>query len=328
MSRALFLKADHEEDHNSSNFRILIPAKYLQKAGHEIVIQHVDWHDYANVPDVVLLERRATTERIENLRMAGAKRILVTFDDAYHLLPPASHEYSVQANSYWKNNLADFRQALGMADKVIVPSGVLAADYAKYCRAIEVVPNYYDPELVQESKFVPASTLRIGWGGTLQHRTTWEKSAVLGGLRKFAVDHTGFVVVVCGLNITDLLGETGIPYVYYPWTPFEQWMGVVASFDIGLAPLWGEYDRRRSNLRAVEYGLANVPFVGSLMEPYENCPGGVLVKDEPKFWYDALDWMVKHPVKRSDLAFIGAKWAEGYFMDRNVARYEKLLWGE
>lgn len=328
MARAWFLKADYDEDHNSSNFRVLIPTKYLRLAGHDIRVQHVDVHNYADVPDVVLLERRATTERIENLRMAGVKRIVVTFDDAYHLTPFPTEDVAAQAQAYWKNNIDDFRKALGMADKVIVPSAVLAHDYERYCQSIEVVPNYYDPELVQRSNFEPTSTLRIGWGGTLQHRHTWEKSAVLGGLRLLTVDRQDFIVVVCGLHITDLLEDAGIPCIFVPWMPFENWLGMVATFDIGLAPLSGEYDRRRSNLRAVEYGLARVPFVASLMEPYDNCPGGMRVKDNPKFWRDALAYLMSRSDRRMSLANQGEAWAKGYLIDKHVAQYEELLFGE
>ena len=93
---ALFLFADLPQELNTSIYRIKIPAKYLQKAGHTISVKHISELDLAEVPEVVLVERILTEEIVELLRLAGVKRLLVTFDDHYGLIPkdsPDSYHY-------------------------------------------------------------------------------------------------------------------------------------------------------------------------------------------------------------------------------------------
>lgn len=328
MSEATFLYADYpDSSYNSSYFRIDTPRKFLEAAGHTITSGHVDDRAIlSSVSETVLIERKISTAHIELLRLAGAKRIVATFDDNYGLIPQVNHETTNQVRTYWKENFNDFRKALGMCDLVIVPSKQLIKDFKKSCKRIELVQNYYDPELWKfEPPVHPQGSLKIGWGGSLQHRATWEKSNVIGGLRRLAVFFPQLVVETYGPDLRDLFDNTGINHRQFEWKTLPEWCKTVATFDIGLAPLAGEYDKRRSNLRAVEYGLARVPFVGSQMV-YFGLPGGRGVLDEAENWYRGLEFFAKTP--KIDIAEDGYKWAREYLIDRRIDVYTRVLWGD
>ena len=122
----LMVFADFPEEANSSLFRVLMPQKYLEKAGHAVPRIHFSQIDWSKIPHTVLLERAATPEMVEKLRMAGAERIVLTFDDNYGLMSENSPTYY-----YWKElgNFLLFRKSLRMVDVSIVPSHFLVGDF-------------------------------------------------------------------------------------------------------------------------------------------------------------------------------------------------------
>lgn len=334
MSTALFISSDNPArgEVNTSLFRIAIPGTYLSRAGHDIRLQNVppishemygevDQVDLEDVPEVVLVERTITPERVKMLRLAGAKRLVATFDDNYAMLPEDS-----PAKPWWRKHLAGWLEALGQVDLVIVPSQQLVQDFGKYCRAIQLVPNYHDPELWAVER--PASDHKvIGWGGSMEHQQSWQRSGIIPALKKALERHLDWQLHVHGLAAGQLLRMAGVPFVQVPWCNLGYWAAYVRGFDIGLAPLHGEYDARRSNLKVLEYGLAGVPYLASRAAPYLEPmnPGGLLI-DRPSLWADALERLMDDQAQREALGRCGQEWAQQFTMDKNVGVYEKVLW--
>ena len=258
MGEALFVYADRNELGilNTSQYRVLIPAKYLNKAGHKIVTEtggsitnvyghKADTINYSHVPEVVLLERVVWPGRIEKLRLAGARRIIITFDDNYQLLPPGA------ASEYWKRNYGDFVKCLGLVDEVIVPSVALAADYSKLCKKISVVENYLDPDLWQAKTKYDNHPLTIGWGGSNQHVATWANKHFSSALREIQRLYGDKIrIVVYGDAAVSALSDGNVEFESRYLVPFDEWPKHCAQFDIGLAPLYGDRVLRcRSSVR-------------------------------------------------------------------------------
>ena len=345
---ALFLFADLPQELNTSVYRIQIPAKYLKKAGHNLSVKHISELDLSEVPEVVLLERIVTPEMVELLRLAGVKHLIVTFDDHYGLIPKDSPD----SYHYWKGKklsgpkgIDEFKQALGMVDQVIVPSQLLVRDFFSSAKGkIAYVPNYYDPEVWEMAQSDSAATLAIasknkatlapnslviGWGGSRQHGASWRGCKLADGLfhlKKLYGDRVQISVYARAAD--ESLERAKVSFLSYPWVKFEEWPKHIATFDIGLLPLSGEYDRRRSNLKAIEYGLAGIPWVGNLeySEPYSGCQGGLFTSDNPKAWLAALSKLIEDETLRKSLGCTGKTWAKTYDMSTNLDLYQKVLW--
>ena len=75
----------------------------------------------------------------------------------------------------------------------------------------------------------------------------------------------------------------------------EQWPGIVMHFDIGVAPLSGPYDQRRSWIKGIEYLLGGIPWVATTGEPYGDIADlGTLVPNGVEAWEDALESKIIH----------------------------------
>lgn len=330
--KATFIYADRDqngsivntEQFNTSHYRILIPAKYLKQAGHDIAVMSANQIDSSRIVSPVLVERELSQNELKILRAMGVQRVLYTFDDAYHLIPKDLVSYE-----YWKGkdrNLDELRRVCKAVDEVIVPSTLLAKDYKA-----KLIPNYHDPELWQPDETVRPhknGELVIGWGGSNGHIETWRKGKFVDGLAKFLSSHKKARLVIYGIAASEILHSRGIEHESRKWMPFSRWPKEIMSFDIGLAPLTTKYDLRRSNLKLVEYGLAHVPFVATNVGEYRGAPGGILVEDDAREWLRALRVLADHKDRRMALAAKGLQWAERYLMSARVNEYEKLLWPE
>jgi len=329
-------------DENTSHYRALIPAKYLERAGHVINLQVGgtitnlalgpefvrEKIEYGLTTETVLLERVSGPDRITKLRLDGAKRIVLTFDDNYGLVPKNSPSYR-----YWhgEGNYPKFLKALGMVDLVIVPSKTLCNDFRKYCKEIKYVPNYLDREEWGLLPRVRGPQKVIGWGGTMEHSLSWKGSPVSRALVKIYKEYGDRVKFLFVGKVADAyLGDMCFESVEF--VPIERWPKLVNTFDIGLAPLAGEYDRRRSCLKAVEYATLGIPYVCSFLDPYtqaHNISGGVMVGDRRsgEYWYAALSRMIEEPSYYDCLSRDGKAWGETFFMDKHIPEYEEILWG-
>lgn len=334
MARALFISSDDKDKSpNSSIFRIGLPALYLKRANHQIDLQNVPYIEHAHhgeieaidwtdIPEVVLVERTMSRSRLKMLRLAGARRVVLTFDDNYALIPEDAVAYD-----YWRGHLVEWLEVLSLVDLVIVPSRQLKRDFEKRCREIQVVPNYHDPELWTAER--PTYDHKVlGWGGSAEHELSWERSGIVPALAKVMPRHPDWKLHLHGYTGMGALLEAGVSFELHPWANIATWAQSVRGFDVGLAPLYGPYDARRSNLKVLEYGLAGVPFVASDSAPYrdDGSPGGRLVLNRYD-WERQLEALMSDGVERAKLGTCGQAWAQTYTMDKGVAVYEKLLWG-
>jgi len=334
---ALFVSGDigGARENNTSQYRIFGPAKYLERAGHTIVhgnmagrsrdhfevgVVQIDALDWSLVRDVVLFERNITPERVDKLRAAGAKRIIVTFDDHYGLLPPY-----MASREYWKQNYKGFLRALGMVDEVVVPNVRLVNYFSAYARKITYLPNYLDPERWPE----PATHREkiIGWGGSLGHVESWRNNNLQIAVRTFLKDHSDWRFRCFGPALPAEWMKRSSQIEHSTWVPFDEWPSRVNDFMIGLAPLSGEYDSYRSNLKLLEYQRLAIPWVASFDTPYSRpmrLSGGHLTRNS---WLDELYALAASEDLRNSLAQAGRAESEQYLMSGHVADYETLLWG-
>jgi len=350
--QASFYYGDDEREYNASYYRVMLPGQVLQAAGHEIVYgsamfhshqdgsHRVDHIDYSTVCETVLLERMVTRDRLRMLRLAGAKRIVLTFDDNYSAMPPQTH-----AHEYWvkRGMHTELLRCLPMVDQVVVASDYLARVYQPYCRTkIRVINNYLD-----WNKWQPAWTKRrerqqaggpltIGWGGTKLHRNSWNPSYLPTLLRQLQEQFGDRVRFLFYNNVADLvLNAAGLEFESRPLQALDDWPMCVADLDLGLIPLQGEYDAGRSHLKALEYATLGIPWVGDWLPPVNEAGGGIAVRgswaggsarDERQVWHDSLVRLIEERERYNAYAEHGIEWARHWRAEFCQVPYEEVLW--
>ena len=99
------------------------------------------------------------------------------------------------------------------------------------------------------------------------------------------------VFLVCG-NDDRLYHQLEVPEAnkkMQTGVPPQDWPKIVRGFDVGIAPLAGWYDQRRSWIKAVEYLLAGVPWAATEGEPYRDLAQfGIVGPETENFWVTAL----------------------------------------
>ena len=340
--RVLWAEADLPIELNTSYWRCRIPAYRLKQAGHDTLVAHNSLiftdtppkqvADFLHTAEVVVVERVFVDffiDKIKEWKVLG-KKVVGTFDDAYHLIDPTK-----DTGKFWRaskkdpntGNFKQFRANLSLFDRVIVPSHVLVEDYKPYCKDVRYVANYTMKELWENvRRRPPDNNIIIGWGGSTGHVKSWRDSGIITALARLQKKYHRMLVRVYGggTEIPNYLKKAGVKCEFSGWLPFEIWPQHIAMMDVGLAPLAGLYDLRRSFVKALEFGMAGKPWVASEGPPYQDAKGGLLVKSRPDDWQHAIDSILSGWTDAKNLAQQGHEWALAQ-TSACVPAYEKVL---
>jgi hypothetical protein len=361
--KILWIEADQKYEINTSRFRVEIPASMMSDAGHECFVSHRNllfpptYHplnekfllgvretfDKMKWADVVVIERLITNEIhpfIKWLQLNG-KKVWCSFDDAYHLMPLDNivmNEKSavMGAQGVWRGGkkalgghgsvLNEFRHGLSLCDGAMVPSRVLVEDYRQYNPNTQFIPNFLHAKLWDNPPKKPPDVITIGWGGSTHHTLSWKESGIIPALSQICRDNPRVVVHLQPAypDIVKLFDGAKIRYVTGSWQSLSDWVQTLSSFMIGVCPLSGEYDRRRSSLRAQEFGMSGVPWVGTDDAPYKESEGGIRVSNKSKDWFRAIESLIKDKALYQRLSEEGRTWAKE-FNAGAAQRYEEVF---
>ena len=291
-----FCVADGLSEFNSSNFRTAFPAGALIRAGHQVSILNVQhWMQqspYANTvlqqADIIHLQRvliDGTHEHVHKWRSAG-KAVTTDWDDAYDLIHPDN-----AAAKFWLHGRVDvklehdikyttgmpthpleqFRKGLPFCTAGITPSKILSKDWETFT-PVYVVPNYLESAMYRQTrKHVNDPYIVLGWGGSLSHVQSWKDSGINEALKRILQERDNVRLLIVGdQRVVDQLPLRRDRVWFTPYIGWWAWQDTLMRYDIGLAPLAGEYDDRRSNLKVAEYLMAGLPFVASKSPVYED----------------------------------------------------------
>jgi len=293
--------------------------------------------------DVLVFQRNIVTPDVwaamDYWRALG-KVVLVDLDDHYPHIPasnPAHPYWAQNVLGLDPEPVAALEEGLRHADALLAPNRLILRDWAHvvdgyYWPNYLPGPDYWDldkfrrppsaldveylsrpapegstePLLLAKEREGSAGQVVIGWGGSISHVDSFRYSGVLPALSRLLRDRPNVVFKFCGhearldpyfaaLPAAQVIRQPGV----FP----AHWPKVVATFDVGIAPLdlrpcpggtasaveGYAYDERRSWLKLVEYVGAGVPFVASRGEPYRDLARfGAVVDNTEEAWYDAL----------------------------------------
>ena len=267
--------------------------------------------NYCSHSDIIVVERNLFADTLDTIRYwkDKGKIIVANFDDAYDLIKPNNISYRLWKKGEYRAiengrevtkvmspvSLEQFKQGLKLCDAAVMPSRVLVKDWAKYTPTL-YLPNYLDVAHYQKFPKVESSDITIGWGGSLGHLQSFMQIGLPTVLSKVARAHDNVKIMIAGVRaLYDMIDLPEGKKIFQPFVPFEEWPGVLARFDIGVAPLCGSYDNRRSWLKPLEYMTMQIPWVGSNVEAYSELGTyGRLVKNDASEWLKVLTGMVDH----------------------------------
>jgi hypothetical protein len=237
------------------------------------------------------------------------KPCVVDLDDAYQSLP-----WSNPAKPFWHLNpfqnpegvtepggaLKMLEEGLRLSNGLVAPNRLLLKDFEYASGNSYYLQNYAEPEwwtnlpdrqtLKQERGF--EDRIVIGWGGSVSHYDSFWGSGVRQAAERICKRHPEVLWLICGNDrrVFDQLPVDRLQKATQGGVPPQEWPRTVASFDIGVAPLFGPYDQRRSWIKGIEYLLGGVPWIGTEGEPYRDLEGlGTLTPGGVEAWEDALE---------------------------------------
>jgi len=298
-----FFKADHPNELNSSRFLCIMPHNALKDAGFTSYLFDLDEYDTSFAQhacknsDTIIYERNLVgpiISEIKKWREAG-KRVIITFDDAYNLMPITTPSYQ-----YWQKGIRpdgvvvspapinQFKMGLRLASAATCPSRKLAEDWSDYTKTY-YLQNHIEVD-AYKVKREERDTINIGWGGSITHYHSFVESGLPIALKNVCHKRKQVKILVAGdPRIFNSIPVPESQKEHIRWVLHQYWPQNLSKFDIAISPMSGAYDHRRSYIKALEYMIMKIPWVASRGSAYDEVAGfGTLVENNPKAWEKAL----------------------------------------
>jgi hypothetical protein len=358
--KVVYVYADNPKEWNCSEWNCIIPAKAINRTkNHTANTIHVNdfvkntdtSQKICSEADVIVVERNYFGDCLTMMQFwkVRGKTVLAIFDDAYDIMHPQNISYpfwtfgevkikdaegkdkTVKMNP---RPLDQFKWGLRIVKGIQVPSENLAKDWSKYNKTY-FVHNFLDIEKYLNIEPLlphPSEELYVGWCGSLSHYSSFTDSGVLGALKKISKTYPQVTILISGdRRIYELLEVE--KKIFQPFVPADKWTPLLKSLDIGLAPLSGEYDKRRSWIKGLEYLALKIPFVATNYITYDELHnyGGVMTENGYANWCESLSEMIENYSHYKNIAENeGFQFALSQSSDNNIEKvtlklYEQLL---
>lgn len=313
----------HEDDRNCSKWRVEIPQKALESRGHTVTrsAYHKDLPMDACNADVIVWQRPVFEWNWKHITEAQKHGIgtVVELDDLVFVpgaIPednPAHmffHPY-LMTEAQYKELLKNppkgkleptnpkvkwVRNCLKQADLVTVATDGLAQEMKDLNKSVTVIPNCYDDlneewSLARQNRPAHMGTWLI-FSGSMTH--IGDVKLLRGVIEEIVADFPGVSLAIGGdKRLLELFDIPPQKKVYLGTKPFEQYPHLLAQGDIGLAPLAdNRFNRCKSDIRLLEYGLLDIPWVASPLPAYKDWQGCGIFANRSYEWERALRRMI------------------------------------
>jgi glycosyltransferase involved in cell wall biosynthesis len=232
-------------------------------------------------PDVVVVQRSLEDSQLNAMRrMQAFSRAFKVYDlDAY--LP----ELPQSQRKHWPEDvLGALREGLSFMDRLVVSSDTMAQVFEGFHPDIRVIQSRLDPRwnnlrTARRSSARP----RVGWAGDLA--SAGDVLMIAEVIRELAGEVEWVFFGACPEVLRPLVHEvhSSVDMAAYP--------GKLASLnlDLAVAPLADSlFNRCKSNVALLEYGICGVPVVCSDIEPYRCGLPVTQVNGAASAWLEAI----------------------------------------
>ena len=255
-------------------------------------LMHVtDLERYA--PDVVVLQRQISAERLEAMRrmraFSGAFKVY-ELDDYLPNLPLKS----VHRSHMPRDIVKSLRRGLSYVDRFVVSTEAIAEAFGDFHPDIQVRHNTLDPRFwgasLPESERRTAAKPRVGWAGGASH--TGDLEMIEDVIKALAGEVEWVFFGMCPDRLRPYIHE------YHPGVPIAQYPAALArlNLDLAMAPVEQNlFNECKSNLRLLEYGACGYPVICSDIRCYSGDLPATRVKNRYRDWVDAIRMHLSDP---------------------------------
>lgn len=217
-------------------------------------------------------------------------RVVIDVDDPYHLTEEGWNAKDTAAHI----------EALAHADTLICTTEALAASYEGLHPDIRVIPSCVDAADFQLGRMTQHldGKFRIGYAAGFSHARDTELIAKALALMSARPD-----VIVEFVGAFDPGWD--FAYTRYPALPHPAYKALIATWNIGLAPLVDHpVNELRSDLKVLDYAASFVVPIVSPFGPYEHLveKGLVASAESDEEWIEALVELTDNDALRKQLA--------------------------
>ena len=236
---------------------------------------------------------------------ARKKKVIVDFDQAIDHLTPGMPGYyfwlkgtplpaCTSENKHPENPivpipLEQFKWGLGIVDAATTASARLANDWSQFTCVYEI-PDYLNtfqyPVLEQPHK----DEIWIGLGHNTQY-TSFKNSGLSVAMEYICQQYPQVKLVLFDQGDfpdRQLKIDPAQVVVYSP-PIFDEWVNVLLKLDIGLAPIYGDYDLRSGPVKLLEFMIAKIPWIATEHPTFRNMAQyGYWVQNSPDAWENAI----------------------------------------
>jgi hypothetical protein len=339
-------------------YRCAVPYKELSKEGFDVELTnklHYDPDSDTHLTGVnaLVLQRQHSVMVMEIAKLMQAKgqKIVFELDDYFHDIPrnnPAGQSYLKGGEQV--QNIEKFLQ---MADLVTVSTVGLKEQYSKYNANIHVCPNQLAGEDILNEEIEPytGGEFRLGWAGSSTHYDDF--LTIVKPLSDLMLENPNINFYFIGHDYRKLLHpnvqkrcfhlghtfpiENGKALFYAPdgVNPVLRYYDLLKSAKLhaAIAPLLQvTFNRCKSYVKLMEYGLAGIPWIATNFGPYQlytqqavqwdrNRPVGAIADRNPEWKRSIKRMMTDEPYRQSLI-----KNNFDFLKDKHIIRQNIQLW--
>ena len=315
----------------AGDYRVKQPFSSLAKSGLalcEVGSQHLNITELERMsPDTVVVQNAISDKEIELLQIyrefKPEVQVVFMLDDLLHDLPEKSSQYRRMKAAY-RDARSRLRNVLGYCDRLIVSTEPLAEMCADMIDDIEIIPNRLQKEkwLGLQSLRQQSSKPRVGWAGAQQHQGDLE--LIIDVVKETANEVDWVFFGMCPDEIKPYIREE------HQFVDIEHYPQKLASLnlDLAIAPLEdNDFNRAKSNLRLLEYGIMGWPVICSDIFPYQTNNAPVTrVANQKAEWLAAIRQILADPVALQQAGDSLKSWVEQhYFLEDHMDEWFSAL---
>lgn len=291
--KLLACPADHT---GCGEYRIKAPMRALMRAGlldGDITDRLYGPTEILRInPDVVVFQRQLENHQIDSIeryRNLSNAFLIYELDD---VVTQSWHsEIDDKIRQHLNKTQKVIERALGLVDRFVASTPTIAEKYGHLCRETVIVPNYIPGDLwgALKPKRLQKPKPRVGWAGGASHAKDLELIAEVVKILHHEVEWVFFGLCPEALRPYVHEVHAGVPIDGYPLKLAD------LALDLALAPLVDdEFNRGRTALRVLEYGVLGYPVIASDMPSYRE--GGfpiTIVGNNTDDWVSAIRELTK-----------------------------------
>jgi GT2 family glycosyltransferase/glycosyltransferase involved in cell wall biosynthesis len=281
--------------------------------------------------DIVIVQREFCTllsiDELRNLLHGTNVKIVYEIDDNLVNLYPSHPLFALYRD---KKDL--FIQYLSKSDLVTVTTPSLKNSFKHFSDKIAILPNYIDEEIWKiDIEKNNNDKVRILFSGSKTHRKDLEEieDAIINIYKEF---NQNIELIFWGNVTAKIEKHCSITKIDKHFQSYSEYADFLCSLniDIGLIPLkYNQFNLCKSNIKWLDYSMAEIASILTDIEPYNttviNQVNGLLVKNNPRSWYEAIMDLIINPDKRKTIAKNAHEYVKNNFtIQKNVMKWHDV----